>query len=155
MGYTPSWEKLPQVIEARRLGNEVDEARRLASAHIAASRIQHYAILALREREENHRAVEKMMHAQRSATDPTPDDRLVEVAEEIVDQLVQQKPNGIQAQQGKLVELWIKVMVQLELQQQRQQQRQQEEKGNSNRRRRPSQSREDIMKKSRKMRISS
>ena len=52
-------------------------------------------ITALREREENHRAVEKKTDAQGRATDPTPNDRLVEVGEEIVDQLVQQKRNGI------------------------------------------------------------
>ena len=125
MGYIPSCEKLPhvvemrlanEVVEARRLADEVAEARRLASAHIAASRIQRYAIIALREREENQRAVEKKTDAQGSATDPTPDDRLVEVAQEIVDQLVQHTRNGIQAQEGKLVGRLIEVVL-LELQQ--------------------------------------
>ena len=41
--------------------------------------------------------------------------------------LVQQQCNGTQTQQGKLVELLIEIMVQLELQQQRQQQQQREE----------------------------
>ena len=43
---------------------------------------------------------EKKTDAQGSAADPTPDDRLAQVAQEIV---VQQTRNGIQAHQGKLV----------------------------------------------------
>ena len=79
MDYIYSWE-LPQVAAALKLAVELAEEERFASAHIAASRIQRYAIIALREREENQRAVEKKTDAQGSATDPTPDDRLVEVA---------------------------------------------------------------------------
>ena len=62
MGYIPSCEKLPHVVEMR-LANEVVEARRLASVHIAALRIQLYAIIAFGERENNHRAVEKKTDA--------------------------------------------------------------------------------------------
>ena len=120
MGYIPSWEKLPHVVEARRIADEVAEPRRLASAHTAASRIQRYAIIALRVREENHRAVENKTDAHGSSTDPTPDDRLVEMAEEIEDQLVQQKRNGVQAQHWKLVGRLTEAMVQIELQQQQQ-----------------------------------
>ena len=114
MNYIYSWE-MSDVVEARRLANELAEAEQVASAHIAASRIRRYAIIALREREENQRAVEKKTDAQGSATDPTPDDRLVEVAQEIVDQLVQHTRNGIQAQEGKLVGRLIEVVL-LELQ---------------------------------------
>ena len=70
-------------------------------------------ITALREREENHRAVEKKTDAQRTVASPTAHDRLVEVADEIADQLVQQKRNGVQAQQRKLVGFLIEIMVQL------------------------------------------
>ena len=85
MGYIPSWEKLPHVVEARRIADEVAEPRRLASAHTAASRIQRYAIIEVREQEGSHRAVEKKTDPQGSTADPTLDKRLVEVAEEIVD----------------------------------------------------------------------
>ena len=54
-----------------------------------------------------------------------PDDRLVEVAHKIVDQLAQQTRNGIQPQQGKPVGFLFEITDQLELQPQRQQQQQQ------------------------------
>ena len=115
MNYIYSWE-MSDVVEARRLANELAEAEQVASAHIAASRIRRCAIIALREREENHGSGEKKTDAQGSTADPTPDDCLVEVAPEIVDQLIQQTWNGIQAQQGKLVgRLVIEIMFQLEL----------------------------------------
>ena len=63
MDYIYSWE-LPHVSAALILVEELAEAARLPSAHIAASRIQRYAITALLEREENHRAVEKKTDAQ-------------------------------------------------------------------------------------------
>ena len=128
MGYIPSWEKLPHVVEARRFANKLSEAERSASGHIAVSGIQRYTSIALREREENHSTVEKTTDAQGSAADPTPDDRLVDLVEEIVNQLAQQIRNVIQAQQGKLVGLSIEVMAQPEMQQQRKQQQQHEEK---------------------------
>ena len=78
MDYIHSWE-LPHVSVALKLAQERAAAERLASAHIAASRIQRYAIIAFREREENHRAVEKKTDAQGRTVDPTPDDRLVEI----------------------------------------------------------------------------
>ena len=87
MGYIYSWE-LPHVAAALELAEELAAAERLASAHIDASRIQRYATIALREREESHRAVEKKTDAQGRAADPSPDDRIVEVAQVIVDQLV-------------------------------------------------------------------
>ena len=66
--------------------------------------------------------------AQESAAFPTPDDSLVGMANEMVDQLAQQKRHGIKVQQGKLVGLLVEILVQLELQKRRQQQQQQEEK---------------------------
>ena len=67
----------------------------------------------LSKREENHTSVEQKTGAQGSAADPTPDDRLVEVVEDIVGQLVRQNRDGIQAQQGKFVILLIEIVVQL------------------------------------------
>ena len=119
---------MPDVVEARGFANELAEAEILASAHIAASRIQRYAIIALWEREENCRAVGKKTDAQGGAADPTPDIRLVEVAQTIVDQMVQQARNGIQTQQGKLVGLLIEILAKLNRPQQRQHQQQQEKK---------------------------
>ena len=111
------------------LAEEFAATRRLVSAHEAASEIQRTAAIALREREEEyHRAVEKKTGSQESAAFPTPDDRLVGLAKEIVDQLAQQKRHGIKAQQGKLIGRLVEIMVQLELQKRRQQQQQQEEK---------------------------
>ena len=111
------------------LAEEFAATRRLVSAHEAASEIQRTAAIALREREEEyHRAVEKKTGSQESAAFPTPDDRLVGLAKEIVDQLAQQKRHGIKAQQGKLIGLLVEIIVQLELQKRRQQQLHQEEK---------------------------
>ena len=86
--------------------------QRLASAQAAASQIQCYAIIALREREENHGVVEEKTDAEGSAANPTPDDHLVEVAQDIMDQLVQQTMNGIQAHQENLVGLLIEMIAQ-------------------------------------------
>ena len=68
------------------------------------------------------------MGAQESTAFQMPDDRLVGVAKEMVDQLAQQKRHGIKAQQGKLIGRLVEIMVQLELQKRRQQQLHQEEK---------------------------
>ena len=68
------------------------------------------------------------MGAQESTAFQMPDDRLVGVAKEMVDQLAQQKRHGIKAQQGKLIGRLVEIMVQLELQKRRQQQQQQDEK---------------------------
>ena len=101
----------------------------MVSAHEAASEIQLTVAIALREGEkECHRAVEKKTGAQESAAFPTPDDRLVGGANEIVDQLAQQKRQGTKAQEGKLIGLFVEIMVRLELQKRRQQQQQQEGK---------------------------
>ena len=111
-----------------KFAEEFAATRRLVSAHEAASEIQRTAAIALREREEGyHRAVEKKTGAQESAAFTTPDDRLVGVAKEVVDQLAQQKRHGIKTQQGKLIGLLAEIMVQLELQKRRQQQQQREE----------------------------
>ena len=66
------------------------------------------------------RTTEQSRKRQTPKPDPTPDDRLVEVAQEMVGQLVQQTRNEIQAQQGKLVGRLIEVMVQQELLQKQQ-----------------------------------
>ena len=128
MDYMYSWE-LPHVAAVIQLAEECAVTRRLVSAHEAASEIHRTAAITLREREEEyHRAVEKKKGAQESAALPTPDDRFVGVALEIVDRLTQQKRHGIKAQQGKLIGLLAEIMVQLELQKRRQQQQQREEK---------------------------
>ena len=128
MDYMYSWE-LPHVAAAMKLAEEFAATRRLVSEHEVASEIQRAAAITLREREEEyHRAVEKKKGAQESAALPTPDDRFVGVALEIVDRLTQQKRHGIKAQQGKLIGLLAEIMVQLELQKRRQQQQQREEK---------------------------
>ena len=127
MDYVYSWE-LPHVAAAIKLAEEFAATRRLVSAHEAASEIQRTAISLRQREEEYHRAVEKKKGAQESAALPTPDDRFVGVALEIVDRLTQQKRHGIKAQQGKLIGLLAEIMVQLELQKRRQQQQQREEK---------------------------
>ena len=122
------WE-LPHVAAATKLAEEFAATRRLVSAREAASEIQRTAAIALREREEEyHTAVEKKTGAQESAAFPTPDDRLVGVVEEIVDQLGQQKRHGFKAQRGKLIGPLTAIIVQQELQKRRQPQQQEEEK---------------------------
>ena len=128
MDYMYSWE-LPHVAAVIQLAEECAVTRRLVSAHEAASEIHRTAAITLREREEEyHRAVEKETGAQESAAFPTLDGRLVGVAKEKMNQLVQQKRHGIKAQHGKLIGLRVEIMVQLELQKRRQQLEQQEEK---------------------------
>ena len=108
MDYMYSWE-LPHIAAAVKLTEEFAATRRLVSAHAAAVEIQLTAAIALREREkEYHRAVEEKTGAEECAAFPTPDDRLMGVAKEIVDQLAQQKRHGIKPSRESSLDFWLK-----------------------------------------------
>ncbi|CAN0434760.1 unnamed protein product, partial [Laminaria digitata] len=85
------------------------QKRNEAIATLAAGDIQRYAIIALQEREEYYRAVEKRTKAQGSCPIPTPKDQPAGVIEEIIDQLIQQKRYGVAIRQEELVRVLIAI----------------------------------------------
>ena len=73
--------------------------------NVGSSDVRRYAEIALQEREGYDREVEKRTDAQGGPVYSTPDVRLVRVAEEIIDHLVEQQRLGIKVQQEELVSI--------------------------------------------------
>ena len=87
-------------------------------ANAVADRAHNYAINALRERDEYHRAVTDRADAQASDAIPTPNNRLAWVLREIRGESALQQQLGIEAQQERFVRVCIRITEQLDRQQQ-------------------------------------